>query len=184
VASALAFVIMIFEFSLPFFPPFLRLDFSDIPALLVGFGLGPFSGLMVVGMRNLLHLTITATMGVGELANFLISGTFVLLGSLIFYRTGKAVLGLTVGSFVMVLSSLLVNLYVVIPLYEIVLDLPFEETIAAAREINPAVSSLNTYLAYVIVPFNLIKALSVSLLFYPVYSRIQQSKIYNKYQRS
>jgi len=73
---------------------------------------------------------------------------------------------------------------VIAPLYEIVLDLPLEETIASAREVNPAVSSLNTYLAYVIAPFNLIKALSVSLLFHTVYRRMQQSKIYNKNQGS
>ncbi len=86
IIAAVSFLIMIFEFALPVFPPFLKLDFSDLPALLIGFGLGPMAGLGVVFMRKLLHLTITATMGIGELANFIISGSFVFISDYIFNK--------------------------------------------------------------------------------------------------
>ncbi len=184
VAGALSFVIMIFEFALPVFPPFLRLDFSDIPALLVGFSLGPGPGLMVVAIRNFLHLAISATMGVGELANFIISGSLVLSASYLYLRWQRAVPGLIVGSLVMVFMAVMTNLYLIIPLYERVLNLPLEEILTAAREVNPHVESPATYLIFVIVPFNLLKATAVSLLFLPVYRRIKESKTYKSMQRS
>ncbi|SDL71591.1 ECF transporter S component [Halarsenatibacter silvermanii] len=180
-SAALGFVLMMFEFALPFFPPFLRLDFSDLPALLLGFMLGPAAGLMVVGFRNLLHLTITATMGVGELANFLISGSFVLTASLLYSRWRKAPLVLGVGGFVMVGAAVVVNLYIIIPLYEAVLELPLEETVQTAGEINPAVDDLKTYLLLVIAPFNVIKATAVSAIFLPVYKRVQRISMFDKW---
>ncbi len=70
IIAAISFLIMIFEFALPVFPPFLKLDFSDLPALLIGFSLGPASGIGVVFIRNLLHLTITATIGMASWQTF------------------------------------------------------------------------------------------------------------------
>src|SRR5690554_3690588 len=71
--SVIAYIIMIFEFPLIFFPGFLKIDLSDIPALVAGFALGPVGGIMVELLKNLLHLiTKTDTGGVGELANFLV----------------------------------------------------------------------------------------------------------------
>ncbi len=179
--GALAFIIMLLEFPLPFFPPFLRLDFSDVPALLTGFALGPVAGLGVVFMRNLLHLTVTATMGVGELANFLISGSLVATASLLYHLNNKIILNLLLASAVMVIVAVVVNLLLIIPLYEAVLDLPLEETLAAAQEINPAVDSLNSYLIMVIAPFNLMKAIAVSVLFWPIYQKISRSAIYQQF---
>ncbi len=184
ISGALAFTIMLFEFALPIFPPFLRLDFSDIPALLVGFAAGPVLGLAVVGLRNLLHLTITATMGIGELANFLISGSLVFSASYFFKKWGKPKISLAAGSGIMVIFAVLANLFIVIPLYELILDLPLSETIEAANQVNPWVEGLHTYLALVIGPFNLLKAAFVSLLFIPVYKRLKRTSIYQKYQGS
>lgn len=184
ISGALAFVIMLFEFALPIFPPFLRLDFSDIPALMVGFAAGPFTGLAVVALRNLLHLTITVTMGIGELANFLISGSLVFSSSYFFKKWRAPKISLILASIIMVICALFVNLFIIIPLYELVLDLPLNDTIEAARQVNPWVEGLNTYLALVIGPFNLIKAAVISLLFLPIYKRLKSTFIYKKYQRS
>ncbi len=184
ISGALAFIIMLFEFALPIFPPFLRLDFSDIPALLVGFAAGPLTGLAVVAIRNMLHLTITATMGIGELANFLISGSLVFSASFFFKKWDSTRISLILASVIMVISALVVNLLIVIPLYEAILDLPLKETIEAARQVNPWVRGLNSYLALVIGPFNLLKAASVSLLFLPIYKRLESTSIYKKYQGS
>ncbi len=183
IIAAISFLIMIFEFALPVFPPFLKLDFSDIPALLVGFSLGPVSGIGVVLIRNLLHLTITATMGIGELANFLISGTFVFISSYIYKRSQRPGLSLISGTISMVTMALITNLLIIIPLYEAILELPLENTIEAARAINPAVDGLNSYLAMVIAPFNLLKAGLVSLIFYPIFKRVRLTSIYKNFQR-
>ncbi len=173
IIATISFLIMIFEFALPVFPPFLKLDFSDLPALLIGFSLGPASGIGVVFIRNLLHLTITATMGIGELANFLISGTFVFISAYFYARYKKAVLSLVVGTAGMVIMALITNLFIIIPLYEAILDLTLENTISAARAVNPAIEGINSYLAMVIAPFNLLKATLVSIVFYPIFKRIR-----------
>ena len=182
IIAAISFLIMIFEFALPVFPPFLKLDFSDLPALLIGFSLGPATGIGVVFIRNLLHLTITATMGIGELANFLISGTFVFISAYFYVRYKKAILSLVVGTAGMVIMALITNLLIIIPLYEAILDLPLENTISAARAVNPAIEGINSYLAMVIAPFNLLKATLVSIVFYPIFKRIKLTSIYKNFK--
>ena len=43
--SAVATVLMMLEFPLPFLiPPFVKLDFSELPALLASFSMGPVYG--------------------------------------------------------------------------------------------------------------------------------------------
>ena len=41
VMSAVSFILMLLEFSTPFTPGFLKFDFSDLPALITSFALGP-----------------------------------------------------------------------------------------------------------------------------------------------
>ena len=70
--SAAAAVLMALDFPIPFLiPPFVKMDFSELPALLAAFSLGPVSGVVVCLVKNLIHLTMSSTQGVGELCNFL-----------------------------------------------------------------------------------------------------------------
>lgn len=73
--SAIAFVLMFFEFSVPIMPSFIKMDLSELPALVGAFAMGPVSGAMVCLVKNLLHLFMTTTGGVGELSNFLLGGS-------------------------------------------------------------------------------------------------------------
>ena len=41
ILAAIAFLLMYLEFPLPIAPPWLKLDFSDLPAVIAGFSLGP-----------------------------------------------------------------------------------------------------------------------------------------------
>lgn len=77
ILSALSFLIMLLEFPLPLLPAFLKIDLSEIPVLLGTFALGPLAGLAIELVKNLLHLTISSTAGIGELANFLVGSAFV-----------------------------------------------------------------------------------------------------------
>ena len=73
--GAIASVLMLFEFPLPFLAPsFYELDFSELPVLIGGFALGPVAGVIIELLKILLHLLIkgTHTAFVGELGNFLI----------------------------------------------------------------------------------------------------------------
>ena len=64
--SAVSFVLMFLDFSVPFMPAFIKMDLSELPALIGSFSLGPACGVAVCLVKNLLHLLITTTGGVGE----------------------------------------------------------------------------------------------------------------------
>ena len=56
VMAAVSYVLMLFEFSVPFMPPFIKLDVSELPALIASFSLGPVSGAAVCLIKNLINL--------------------------------------------------------------------------------------------------------------------------------
>ena len=73
VLSLLATVLYFIE--VPIFGGYLKLDFSDIPALLAGVMFGPSSGIAVELIKNLIHLGIRGlgdTFGYGNLMNFIV----------------------------------------------------------------------------------------------------------------
>ena len=60
--SAVAFILMFIEFPIPMLiPSFVKMDFSDLPALLGAFALGPVYGVVISFMKNLLHIVIKGT---------------------------------------------------------------------------------------------------------------------------
>ena len=52
--SAVAMILMLFEFPLPFAPSFYELDFSEIPILVGTFAFGPAAGVMMEFIKILL----------------------------------------------------------------------------------------------------------------------------------
>ena len=79
--SALAVILHLFDFPVPFLAPgFYKLDFSEIPALVGAFAFGPVAGVMIEFCKILLKLVIkgTSTAFVGDLANFVIGCSLVL----------------------------------------------------------------------------------------------------------
>ena len=120
VLSALSAALMYLEFSVPVVPSFLKYDFSDLPALIAAFGVGPLAGVAVELIKNLIHLPMTATGGVGELANFIIGVCYVLPAGLIYrFRKGKsgALLGALGGAVLASVMSLPVNYWITYPVY-------------------------------------------------------------------
>ena len=82
--SAVAFVLMYFEFSIPIMPSFIAFDLSDLPALIGTFSLGPWYGVLICLIKNVLHLTVSKSAFVGEFSNFLLGVAFVLPAGLIY----------------------------------------------------------------------------------------------------
>ena len=68
VLSAIAYLLMFMEFSVPLMPVFIKMDLSDFPALIGSLAVGPAGGIIIALIKNLLHLTVTSTGGVGELS--------------------------------------------------------------------------------------------------------------------
>ena len=70
--SAVAYILMFLDFSVPFMPSFIKMDLSELPALIGSFAMGPLCGVIICLVKNVLHLFITSTGGVGELSNFIL----------------------------------------------------------------------------------------------------------------
>ena len=105
VFSALATVLMLLEFPIPFIAPsFYEIDLSEIPILIGSFIMGPVAGVIMEAVKILLKLLIkgTSTAYVGDLANFFIGCCFVIPASIIYkHKKSKksALIGMTVGTF-------------------------------------------------------------------------------------
>jgi riboflavin transporter FmnP len=166
--AALSAALMFFEFPLPFLPPFLKLDLSDIPVLIGAFVLGPLPALAIVLVKDLIHLLNTQSAGVGELADFLVTGTFALTAGYI-YKGMKskysAVVSSIIGIIAMTVMGAVSNLYILMPFYEKVMGLTLK---------GMGISSLNAYILYAIVPFNIIKGLIVTIVTIIVYKRLSE----------
>ena len=145
--SAIAFILQFMEFSIPLIPSFVKLDVSDLPALLGTFSLGPAYGVVIQLVKNILHLPFGNSAGVGELSNFLLGAVFVFVAGL-FYRRRKtrrrAFFGALAGAAVMAAVSLPVNYYLVYPAYVTVFSLPLDAIIGAYEAILPSAAHIPT----------------------------------------
>src|SRR5699024_1416149 len=84
ILAALAFILMFFQIPIPIAPPFMKVDLADVPALIGGFAMGPVAGVLIQLVKNILNLTKTQTVGVGELSNFIVGATFVFVSASIY----------------------------------------------------------------------------------------------------
>lgn len=120
--SALAFVVMWFEFPLvALFPAFLKFDFSDTIALIGGILLGPVAAILIELVKNMLNFLLHSTSGgIGELANFIV-GISLIVPPIMMYKKTKSQVGLAIGMVVGIITMVVVacamNYFVMLPLY-------------------------------------------------------------------
>lgn len=168
--AAVAFILMLLEFSVPIMPGFIKMDFSELPALIAAYALGPWWGALVCLLKNLLHLTITATAGAGELANCALGVALVVPAGYI-YKINKckgfALLGAAVGAAFMALISFPINYFFTYPIYSWII--PMDQIIAAYRKIMPAVDSIGKALLIFNVPFTFVKGLITAAITFVIY---------------
>ncbi len=176
--GAVAMVLMLLEFPLPFIaPPFYEFDFSEVPVLIGAFALGPIAGVVIELIKVLLNLLTngTITAGVGEFANFLIGISLVLPAGLI-YKGCKdkkhAVLGLVAGSAVMVILGCFINLYILVPTYGKALNMPMDAFVKMGSVIHPSIDSLWKLVVLCVAPFNAVKAAAASVVTMLIYKHI------------
>ena len=176
--SVIAFLFMYIEFPLAFIaPPFIKIDLSDIPALIGGFAMGPVAGITIELVKCILTFFVrgTTTGGVGELSNFIVGALFVGLSAKFYssHRTYRgAVIGLLLGVVGMTLVATLSNYFVVFPLYGKIM--PMDAIINMGRAVTPRVNSLWDLMLYCIVPFNLVKGLIISAATLALYKRVSR----------
>ncbi len=164
--SAVATVLMMLEFPLPFLiPPFVKLDFSELPALLASFSLGPLYGGAVCLIKNLFACLRSTTGCVGELGNLLLGLCFVLSAGWIYRRRksrSRAILGSALGAVAMAVLSIPINYWITYPVYAAFM--PIDAILEMYRQIRPGVNGLLECLVLFNAPFTLLKgALDVVL---------------------
>ncbi len=165
--SGLGMILMLLDFPLPIFPTFLKFDLSDAPAVIGAFAMGPAAGVMIEFLKNLLKIIVRSnTGGVGELANFLVGVAYVLPLALVYQRHPNRK-GVVWGSILAIFSgaffAAVLNYFVFIPAYAVVLGYPVDAFVNMAAKINSAVVDLRTLVLFAIVPFNLLKGLIVAV---------------------
>ncbi len=173
--SAVAFVLMFLEFPIPvLIPSFIKLDISDLPALLGTFALGPVYGVAIELLKNLLHILLkgTSSAGVGELSNFLLGASFAFTAGWLYQRnkTRKgAIAACLIGAAVMALLCVPLNYFVVYPAYVVFYGMPMEAIVGMYQAILPGNYGLLFCLCVFNLPFTLCKGLLDALLCYFIY---------------
>ena len=56
---------------------YMKIDFSDFPALLIGIIVGPVQGILVEIIKNIIHLSKTTTVGIGEIMNTILGSAII-----------------------------------------------------------------------------------------------------------
>lgn len=174
VFAAIATILMYFEFPLPLMPPFLKVDLSGAVVLIGAFIFGIAPAITMIGIKDLIHLTQTQTGGSGELADFLILSTLVVVAVLV-YRTRhtrkSAAVGCLLGSVAMASIGIVTNYFLIIPFYAAV-GMPIEAILAACTAVNPSINGMGAYLLIGVLPFNLIKGLILTVVTMLAYKKL------------
>ena len=170
--SAVAFILMFIEFPVPMLiPSFVKMDFSDLPALLGAFALGPVYGVVISFMKNLLHIVVkgTSTACVGELCNFMLGAVFSAVAGFIYkhHKSRKtAILGAVAGAAAMAVFSVPSNYFITYPAYVEFYHMPLEAILGMYQAIRPSVDGLLECLLVFNMPFTFFKGLlDVALCF-------------------
>lgn len=163
--GAIAVVLMYFDFPIPFLPfPWLKIDLSDIPALMGAFAFGPMAGIAVELIKNLLILIVkgTSTYFVGELANFIVGVSLVAPAAWVYHRNKSrknALLGMALGTLSIEIIGIIANVYLLLP----------------AFGMNMVKDELIQYVTIGLLPFNGIKSILVCGITYVLYKRVSLS---------
>lgn len=175
VFAAIATVVMYFEFPLPFMPPFLKIDLSGA-VILIGafiFGIGP--GIAMAAIKDLIHVTQTQTAGTGELQDFILTCTLLIL-AVSFYRFHKsrkgAFLGCAVGTVAMSIVAMITNKLIILPFYVKGMGWNLDMIFDLCKSVNPAIDGMNAYLFLAVFPFTMIKGFLITFITILVYKRL------------
>jgi riboflavin transporter FmnP len=176
VLGVIAFIVMYFEFPLPMFVSFLKLDFSDVPTMLGAFALGPWAGIGIQLVKNLLHgILKSQTAMVGEIANFL-TGSLLVFPAAYIYQKKKtlktAILGMAVGTVTMAVVMSAANYFILVPLYAKIFGIPLDAIIGMGTAVNPRIVDLKTLVVLSVLPFNVLKGIIVSVLTFLLYKKL------------
>ena len=176
VFSAIATILYMMDFAVPFAPGFYKMDFSELPALIGAFAFGPVASVMIEFCKIVLKLLFkgTSTAFVGDLANFVIGCSFLLPASIVylFHKTKRnAIVGCVAGTVVLTVFGTAFNAIYLLPAFSKLYGTPLESLLAMGTAVNPLAKegSIVSFVAACVAPLNLIKGASVSLVTLLIY---------------
>ena len=178
VCSAVATVLHILDFPLPFLAPgFYKLDFSELPVMLCGFYLGPLATVTCEAVKIVLKLLIkgTSTAFVGDFANFAVGCSLVLPAAIIYHirkNRYSAWIGLITGTAILTVFGSAFNAIYLLPKFSALFGLPMDTILAMGTAINSGITSVSTFVLLAVAPLNLIKGVVISVLTLLLYKRI------------
>lgn len=174
--SAIAMILHLFDFPLPFAPNFYKLDFSELPILVGTFAFGPAAGVMMEFVKILLKLIVkgTSTVFVGDLANFVVGCSFILPASVMYaFRKNKksAILACVAGTLIMTVFGTAFNAIYLLPAFSKLYGMPLDQLLAMGTKVNPLAKegSIISFVVACVAPLNLVKGTSVSLVTLLIY---------------
>jgi len=176
--SAVAGILMYFEFPLPFVPAFYKIDLSEVPILICSFMLGPVAGVAAEFTKIIIKLIIkpTTTAFVGELANFIIGCSFVIPAAIIYRRKKSkksALIAMGIGIISMTVIGAFMNAFVLLPAFAVLYGgMPVSELIGMGTAVNSSITNMFTFIILAVVPLNLIKGLLTAVVTFLIYKRI------------
>src|SRR5690625_2359 len=131
--AALSLVLFFISFPLPLLPPYLKVDFSDVPALIAGLIFSPLAGIIVVLLKNAIYFIATgATDPAGVLANFIAGSVFIFPVAYLYHRYSgikSIIYGLVIGTFIMTIVMSVLNYFFILPAFVLLINLEMTTTI-------------------------------------------------------
>ncbi|WP_087972819.1 ECF transporter S component [Oceanobacillus rekensis] len=163
--GTISLVLFFINFPLPFLPPYLKIDFSDVPALMASLIFSPIAGVIVVAVKNILYLAVSgAGDPIGVAANFLAGVMFVVPVSILYHKfrgTKSVVSGLIAGTIIMAVGMSVLNYFFVLPAYSWFMGWEMTDHV------------IWTSVLVGVLPFNIIKGIVIALLFVPLYIKMR-----------
>ncbi|WP_182201598.1 ECF transporter S component [Paraliobacillus salinarum] len=164
--GTISMVLLFVNFPIPFLPPYLKIDFSEVPALIAGLIFTPVAGILVEAIKNLLYLLYTgAGDPIGIVANFVAGTLFVYPVALLYHKfKGKKtiVTGLVTGTVVMAIGMSVLNYLIILPAYSWFMGW---ETMSSGVKLATVVGG--------VLPFNFIKGVILTALFVPLFVKLK-----------
>lgn len=166
--ATVSLVLFFISFPLPLLPPYLKVDFSDVPALLAGLIFSPAAGVLVVFLKNAMYFVIKgATDPIGIPANFIAGTLYVFPVAYLYHRykgVKSVVVGLVIGTVAMASIMSILNYLVILPAYSWVMGI--DDWVTSTAKMATVMGA--------ILPFNFLKGIIVSILFIPMFMKLRQ----------
>ena len=174
ILTALASILFL-TLEIPIIPPMYKLDFSNIPILLGTFAMGAGPGLIMLLLKNVIHVLIKglgSTMGIGNLADIVTTAAYILPAAMLYKRNKtrrNALIGMGAGTLCQVAAAVLVNYLIMIPFYMNAFHMDIATIVGFATKVLPFVQTEAEFYFLACAPFNLLKAVVISLVTLLIY---------------